>query len=45
MVKEILTRLGGHKCDVVIGSQLHVQRFYSGFGFFRRQPYDGLFAA
>jgi ElaA protein len=41
MVSEILKRLAGYRCDVVIGAQLHLQKFYSAFGFSPDgEPYD-----
>jgi ElaA protein len=41
MVREILTRLVGHRCDFVIGAQLYLQKFYSTFGFIvDGEPYD-----
>jgi ElaA protein len=41
MVEEILDRLSAHECDVVIGAQLYLQRFYSSFGFVPAgEPYD-----
>jgi ElaA protein len=41
LVQRILARLGKEPCDVEIGAQLHLEKFYSHFGFVRDgEPYD-----
>jgi ElaA protein len=41
LVQRILARLGEESCDIVIGAQLHLEKFYSHFGFVRdSEPYD-----
>jgi ElaA protein len=41
LVRRILARLGEESCDIVIGAQLHLEKFYSHFGFVRdSEPYD-----
>ena len=41
LVQRILSRLGEEPCDIVIGAQLYLEKFYSHFGFVRdSEPYD-----
>jgi ElaA protein len=41
LIQRILARLGEEPCDVEIGAQLYLERFYSHFGFVRDgEPYD-----
>jgi ElaA protein len=41
LVQRSLARLGEESCDIVIGAQLYLEKFYSDFGFVRDgEPYD-----
>jgi ElaA protein len=41
LVQRSLARLGEESCDIVIGAQLYLEKFYSHFGFVRDgEPYD-----
>jgi ElaA protein len=41
LIQRILARLAEDPCDVEIGAQLYLERFYSQFGFVRHgEPYD-----
>jgi ElaA protein len=41
LVQRSLARLGEESCDIIIGAQLYLEKFYSHFGFVRDgEPYD-----
>lgn len=41
LVQRSIRRLREQSCDIVIGAQLHLEKFYSDFGFVREgEPYD-----